>query len=151
MSLQVQFSCCSSQRTPAVLLFWPALRTKDCSTSTLNEVMEIWGVNNLTKFTETVQHIEKCTKSPIKGHTIRHITYLILADRLVILQQLKHCSGWMFKEGWKKLWEKTGSRWKVKLNTTVLTRNMLQTEAASYSMDLAVFVSLTSLPWIVFF
>lgn len=40
MSLQEQFSCCSSQRTPAVLLFWPALRTTDCSTSTLNMEME---------------------------------------------------------------------------------------------------------------
>lgn len=36
MSLQVQFSCCSSQRTPAALLFWPARRTMDCSTSTWN-------------------------------------------------------------------------------------------------------------------
>ena len=40
MSLQEQFSCCSSQRTPAVLLFWPALRTTDCSTSTWDTVME---------------------------------------------------------------------------------------------------------------
>lgn len=46
MSLQEQYSCCSSQRTPAVLLFWPALRTTDCSTSTLNMMMErMWVIN----------------------------------------------------------------------------------------------------------
>lgn len=46
MSLQEQYSCWSSQRTPAVLLFWPALRTTDCSTSTLNMMMErMWVIN----------------------------------------------------------------------------------------------------------
>lgn len=39
MSLQVLLSCWSSQRTPAALLFWPARRTTDCSTSTLKRLM----------------------------------------------------------------------------------------------------------------
>lgn len=39
MSLQVLLSCWSSQRTPAALLFWPARRTTDCSTSTLKMLM----------------------------------------------------------------------------------------------------------------
>lgn len=40
MSLQELLSCCSSQRTPAALLFWPARRTTDCSTSTFNTVIK---------------------------------------------------------------------------------------------------------------
>lgn len=40
------------------------------------------------------------------------VAYLILAQSLVVIQQLKHCRGRVFVEGTEELWEQTGSHWR---------------------------------------
>lgn len=85
ISLQVQFSCCSSQRTPAALLFWPARRTMDCSTST-------WNTTDRRSVIQTAGISFSFVKGQFKTFLYTCFTLLCLRCGFVASSQLDYLS-----------------------------------------------------------